>query len=69
MPGPAVPGSNVPLAGTVIPVPLQVPPLGFAIISVAASASQKSPVFEKLIVGGLCTVTRTVSVDSHKGAK
>ena len=44
MPDPAVDGSNEPVAGSVIPVPLQVPPGSAPTIVTIGSPGQKGPI-------------------------
>ena len=67
VPVPAVVGLNVPLAALVIPVPLQVPPLGVAVRLKDAAPTQTGVVGLIVTVGsGLTvTITGTLYVPGH----
>jgi hypothetical protein len=65
VPTPAVPGSNVPAAALVIPVPLHVPPAVAAVSVTGAFAGQKGPAAVIVASGARLTVIFLVLVSVH----
>ena len=61
IPIPAIAGSKVPFTTSVIPVPLKVPPLGFAVILEGTPITQNGPVFPKVILPLPVTLTKVLS--------
>jgi len=61
IPIPAIAGSKVPFTASVIPAPLKVPPLGFAVILVGACIIQNGPVLPNVILPLPVTLTKVLS--------
>ena len=55
VPTPATAGSKVPMIGSIIPGPLNVPPIGLAIKSLAAASIQNGPPLILTTGNGLTT--------------